>query len=197
MALSLITDRTAGEVARLQVLRSKINETGWTSLTNTEKAEWVTGRGAYNTTDLNRVGAAVSYLAELMRSYGYEVTVNPVTTWKPGDETTATDEFTQADAANYLTNLNTLNGVFASTTELPASLDRLTCEVANNIERLLLHLLKPRLSFCSSYYHCLVHTHGIGQHCGDAAALGAPVPDFLLKALQKTKDAAHQAGDKL
>lgn len=36
----------------------------------------------------------------------------------------------------------------------------------------------------------------LGSIAENAAAMGAPVPEFLLKALQKTKDAADQAGDK-
>ena len=37
----------------------------------------------------------------------------------------------------------------------------------------------------------------LGSIAENATAMGAPVPEFLLKALQKGKDAADQAGDKL
>lgn len=37
----------------------------------------------------------------------------------------------------------------------------------------------------------------LGSIAENAAAMGAPVPEFLLKALQKTKDAADEVGDKL
>lgn len=37
----------------------------------------------------------------------------------------------------------------------------------------------------------------LGSIAENAAAMGAPVPPFLLKMLQKGKDAADQAGDKL
>lgn len=36
----------------------------------------------------------------------------------------------------------------------------------------------------------------LGSVAENAAAMGAPVPDFLKKILQKTKDAANEAGDK-
>ena len=36
----------------------------------------------------------------------------------------------------------------------------------------------------------------LGSIAENAAAMGAPVPEFLLKALQKTKDAADDVGDK-
>jgi len=37
----------------------------------------------------------------------------------------------------------------------------------------------------------------LGSIAENAAAMGAPVPEFLLKALQKTKDAADDVGGKL
>ena len=62
---TLIFDRTQADVDRVYALKQKILTGGLTSLTAEEKAEYMGGmRGAYNATDLNRVGQAVSYLAD-------------------------------------------------------------------------------------------------------------------------------------
>ena len=58
--LNLITDRTQADVDRVQYLAS----VGWENMTDAEKAEWSTPlKGAYNASDLNRVGAAVTYIS--------------------------------------------------------------------------------------------------------------------------------------
>ena len=57
---TLITDRTAADVARVEELATK----GFAAMTADERAEWLGGmKGAYNASDLNRVGAALNYLA--------------------------------------------------------------------------------------------------------------------------------------
>ena len=160
MPLSLITDRTAADVARIKAIKAKLNATGWGSLSAEEQAEWIAGRGCYNATDLNRVGAAMAYLAALIRSYGYSVTVSPVTTWKPGDEANQTDEFKAADAAAFLTDLSTLKAAFYGTTEIPSTLDRLTYQGANNIESLLLEIENYIARMVQTFVPCGAATCG-------------------------------------
>lgn len=126
-----VTDRTQADVNRAKALNAK----GWEAMTEAERTEWLGGlKGAYNASDLNRVGHNVAYLAEVLGSYGYMVLVEPKTDW------TAEDIPTQAQMATYLSNVQTLKDEFYGTTDLPETMDKLTAEGANNIERLLLEI---------------------------------------------------------
>lgn len=61
----LIYDRTQADVDRVYELKGKILAGGLSALTDAEKTEYMAGmKGAYNYTDLNRVGQAVSYIAQ-------------------------------------------------------------------------------------------------------------------------------------
>lgn len=67
---TLITDRTAADAARVKALTAN----GWAGMTEAERAEWLTDlKGAYNASDMNRVSAAVDYLAERLHELGYSV----------------------------------------------------------------------------------------------------------------------------
>lgn len=66
---NLIYDRTAADVQRVHDFRNRILAGGITALTASERAEYLAGmKGAYNASDLNRVGEAVQYLADRMVS---------------------------------------------------------------------------------------------------------------------------------
>lgn len=67
---TLITDRTAADVVAVSELVSKIKAG---TATDAEIAAFNTAamKGAYNYTDLNRVTAAMEYLDETLRKYGY------------------------------------------------------------------------------------------------------------------------------
>lgn len=69
---TLITDRTAADVARVHELAVK----GYAGMTVAELAEWLAGmKGAYNAVDLNRVGTALNYLRDrLTGGYGRDIT---------------------------------------------------------------------------------------------------------------------------
>ena len=90
--------------------------------------------GHYNATDLNRVGEAVQYVADLLNGYGYLVAVTPKTDWAISDIPRA------ADMTQYIADLNTLKNAFYGTTELPDSMNSLAVTAANNIEKLLLEI---------------------------------------------------------
>ena len=100
----------------------------------------VIGRGAgtyYNASDLNRVGAAVQYVAERFTAQGYAVTVSPKTDWLESDIPTA------SELETYRQNIATLRGqiaVMPTTPEAPDSMAGLTYTEANSIERILLDL---------------------------------------------------------
>ena len=111
--LTLITDRTAEDVANK------------------------TAKGFYNASDLNRVGAAVQYVAERFAAQGYAVAVNPKTDWLASDIPTA------SELETYRQNIATLRALLAvmpTTPEAPDSMAGLTYTEANSIEQILLDL---------------------------------------------------------
>lgn len=82
--LTLITDRTAADVAEAKRLRDKL--IAGEALTDEESARYFAGlRGAYNASDMNRVGAAVRYVAERLNAEGYGAYVSPKTDWQMED----------------------------------------------------------------------------------------------------------------
>ena len=100
----------------------------------------VTDRGAgtyYNASDLNRVGAAVQYVAERFTAQGYAVAVSPKTDWLVSDIPTASEleTYRQNIAA-----LRALLAVMPTTPETPDSMAGLTYTEANDIEQILLDL---------------------------------------------------------
>ena len=111
--LTLITDRTAEDVANK------------------------TAKGFYNASDLNRVGAAVQYVAERFTAQGYAVTVSPKTDWLASDIPTA------SELETYRQNIATLRALIAvmkSTPETPETMRFLDYIKANDIEQILLDL---------------------------------------------------------
>lgn len=130
--LHLITDRTEADVTRARYLKSLWAGGAWTG-TDAELAEWQSGlRGTYNASDLNRVGAACNYVAARLNDNGYNVTVDAKINW------TMEDIPRTNDMVAYLGNVETLRNVLSiPTPELPANMDELTVEGANDIERVL------------------------------------------------------------
>ena len=156
---TLIFDRTQADVDRVYALKQKILTGGLTSLTAEEKAEYMGGmRGAYNATDLNRVGQAVSYLANRftdlpgeLEAYReekgvaddelYHVPYDPSTVVvSPKQNWTVTDIPTNSQVQTYLNNLLVLRRQLvlpADAPMVPTSLNNLTFDTANQIEYLL------------------------------------------------------------
>lgn len=113
LRLDLITDRTRADVE---------NETD---------------KGFYNASDLNRVGAAVEYIAGRFAALGYDCPVTVKKDWLTSDAPTA------SQLETYRQNIVTLRGriaVMQSTPEAPASMAGLNYVNANNIEQILLDL---------------------------------------------------------
>jgi hypothetical protein len=103
--------------------------------------------GYYNTTDLNRVGEAVQYVADLLNGYGYAVSVSPKVDWQISDIPRI------ADMAVYLADLEALKAAFYGTVTLPGSMDNLTPETANNIERLLCEIEQNIHNMTEAWYY--------------------------------------------
>ena len=82
--LTLITDRTAADVAEAKRLRDKL--IAGEALTDEESARYFAGlRGCYNASAMNRVGAAVRYVADRLNAEGYGAYVEPKTDWQMED----------------------------------------------------------------------------------------------------------------
>ena len=128
--LYMITDRTVMDFMRWLELRNK----GYANMTEDERAEWDSGmKGAYNVGDLNRVGAAVQYVADRLVSYGYQVSVNPKTDWAEGDIPT------QAEMLAYIDDIEKVKSVLkvANAPDLPQDGTRLNYDEANALEKVL------------------------------------------------------------
>lgn len=108
---TLITDRTAADVAQQ------------------------TDKGFYNASDLNRVGAAVEYLAGLFTALGYVCPVSVRKDWRVSDAPTA------GQLEVYRQNIATLRAqlpMLYGTPETPKRMAALGYAEANDIERILL-----------------------------------------------------------
>lgn len=130
--INLIYDRTSGDVVRVEALRKKVkNRTASTA----EMSEWLSSlKGAYNYTDLNRVGDAINYLANLLNSYAYYNNIKAKNDWKIGDKPN------HEQMEKYLNDLKQLKEtffVFQSSPQIPNDMVSLTYEEANNIEKLI------------------------------------------------------------
>ena len=131
--MQLITDRVRADVDRVAALAGRVSAG---TATDAEKTEWATDlKGAYNVSDLNRVGAAVAYVAGRLNGYGYYVSVSPKQDWTPNDIPTA------GQMATYIQDVAALRGAIAvmdRTPPTPDSASGLTWQEANNIEQILL-----------------------------------------------------------
>lgn len=181
--LNLITDRTNADVAKVQRYASL----GFDSLTEEERAELAAGlKGAYNAADLNRVEAAVNYLAELLRSvpqdlkdYGASIDVawdaffdtpydpddyilQTHTAWK------VTDIPSVAEMQRYLGNVVLLrNALDYATDELPSSMERLNYKGANAIEQALVELDVAIAAFTASTKQWMDNTAAAWHYSGE------------------------------
>lgn len=141
------------DVDKLQALYNKIKAGyDWNDFTDEEKDYWSgTIKGAYNASDLNRVGEAVLYLQGVITGYGISVTVFPKTDWTEGDAPTSEEQQT------YLDNVAAIRSVLfvpQTTPEVPMTMDGFTYTQANNIEKILVNVSKLLDSIPATFRHC-------------------------------------------
>lgn len=129
---TLIYDRTQDDVTTLMITISRINAN---IATDAEIEEYLSGfKGAYNASDLNRVGNAVNYLSQILTNCGYAANVDAKTSWSISDIPTSDD------GVEYLGNVGKIMGVLSlpdSTPPLPSSTQSLNYSQANDIEEIL------------------------------------------------------------
>lgn len=147
---TLVTDRTQADVGRAEYLNSLWVQHVWTG-TPEELAEWEAGaKGAYNVTDLNRVNAAVEYLAGVFTSYGYTVSLQATPTWAIGEIPT------EEQMGAYLSNVAALRAVInmpVATPAVPADMALLTYIEANNIEQILVDINQLLLNAAAAWFY--------------------------------------------
>lgn len=145
--LNLITDRTKADVERVRHLAAK----GWANMTEEERNEWLDGlKGAYNTTDLNRVGAAVEYVVGRFGELGYVVSCEVKKNW---EQSNFPDEAQTENYLNSISYVRSLVPVFKTTPEVPEDMSGLTYVEANNIEKILLDVNKIADNITASWYY--------------------------------------------
>lgn len=143
---NLITDRVKADVDRVKKLSGK----RLSGMSDSEKEEYLAGmKGAYNAFDLNRVGAAVNYLAERLANYGYLVSVDPKIDWMMGDLPTPTEMEHYLDQVRIIKN-SIVN--LPTTPALPLDMQGLTYEEANAIEQILIDV--DKVITLSELTHC-------------------------------------------
>ena len=129
--VTLVTDRTQADVERVKALAAK----GFAAMTAAEQAEWLTGmKGAYNASDLNRVGTALNYLAGRLGPI-----CGKIITWTAKTDWDVTDIATASQAETYRQQIQDIRDALAYPAGTPDApqLGRLTYTDANDIERIL------------------------------------------------------------
>lgn len=148
----LITDRTQADVEKIKQLKQKIMQGGGiNTLTEEEKQDYFATvvKGAYNYTDLNRIGEACAYLYRILKEQGYSSWgyVPLKTDW------TVEDIPNKNDMETYINTLAALKNVFQNNNEIPQSMRFLDFNGANNIEKMLIEVKRIYDLLFPSYFY--------------------------------------------
>lgn len=144
--IRLITDRTARDVEELKSQLRRFAE--WT---DEEKREFYQARhlGAYNHTDMNRVGLAAEYIAAQLTERGYITDVDGKQNW------TMADIPTKSQTARYLADITSIKAVLPCIPySPPKDMERFTFDQANDIEAVLVQADALRPLMDRSYIVC-------------------------------------------
>lgn len=146
--IRLITDRTKADVDALNAIYER-PMAKWTE----DELKWFNEaiqRGAYNDTDMNRVGIAVRFLAEELRRRGYAPNVQPKTDWTMADAPTLSQGETYRKNVETIRDAQGLESLKAW--PLPRTLRNLNTEGANALEKALVETDKvfPRYTAWTS-----------------------------------------------
>lgn len=147
MSLSLITDRTPADYTEWL----ELSRIPWAAMTDDQKTKWsVPMKGAYNYTDLNRVGAAMLTLQALFASYGYSVSVDVRTDWTAGEWPSKAEMDAYAQSVQ---NIRAALTVAETTPAAPDSMDDGTVTIWNNIEQILLDVEDLLNRIAAAWYY--------------------------------------------
>lgn len=145
---TLITDRTFSDVSRTQSLAAHIKAG---TATAEELSEYLAStKGAYNASDLNRVGAVCAYIYAMFQRYGYDAPgyTELRTDWEKEDIPT------EAGLVEYLSTVEALQNVLPTPGDLPESMAGLNVDGANEIERILFETHKLLIQMVYSMHRC-------------------------------------------
>ena len=147
---TLIYDRTAADIARWLDLRNK----GYAKMTDSERAEWDAGmKGAYNATDLNRVGSALNYIRDRLADARYmqKTLFTAKTDWVAGDIPTPKE---LEDYLGFVSAIREALAQFATTPATPTYTGGLDYQEANAIEKILVDVDQLITNAIASRYYC-------------------------------------------
>ena len=131
--LHLVTDRTLADVESVKKLAEAI-KSGVATEEQVQEYLNVHQKGAYTFEDLNRVEAAVVYVAERLKEFGYGTSISPTETW------TMEHKPNKADFDRYLWNIAQIRSaitVFRTTPTAPDSMVGFDVNKANALEQIL------------------------------------------------------------
>lgn len=131
--LHLITDRTLVDVESVKNLAEAIKN-GVATEEQVQEYLNVHQKGAYTYEDLNRVEAAVGYVANRLKEFGYLSSIPVTQSW------TVADKPNVSDFARYFGNVRTLRNavtVWGSTPETPNDVAGFDYSKANALEQIL------------------------------------------------------------
>ena len=131
--IDLITDRSPADVTAVRELAEAI-KTGTATEEQVQSYLNEIQKGAYTYRDLNRVEAAVSYIASRLKAFGYTLFLQTVETWTAGDKPN------KEDFDRYLGNIAQLRSVISvwrDTPEAPNSIAGFDVNKANALEQIL------------------------------------------------------------
>lgn len=113
-----------------------------------------TKKGFYNYDDLNRVEEWCGYLADVLKSYNYHAHVNLKTNWNEKDFPTA------IEMERIRNNVDIVKKAYTAFTEIPANLDYMTIDKANDIERILFEIDYILAGMENNFIYCGVSNCG-------------------------------------
>ena len=149
MTLNMVTDRTSADVERWRTLQQK----GYAAMTADEKAEWISGtmKGAYNASDMNRVGVALNYLRDALADEEFmpRDAFTAKTDWKESDIPTVND---LTRYLSYVESVRSATIHFAETPRTPVNTRALNYRDANDIEKILLSSERILHNMCAAWF---------------------------------------------
>lgn len=104
-------------------------------------------KGAYNYTDLNRIEQWCEYIESQLNLYNYNVSITTKTDWSMSDFPT------KAEMKRIRDNVEKLKEAFIAFTNVPDSLEKMTYQKANDLEKVLHELDTLINNMIASFYY--------------------------------------------
>lgn len=150
---NMVFDRTQADVDALISIMTKANAEGFDALT-VEELDFikVAQKGAYNAEDINRVVSAFATLVSDLAAEGYPVTLAGTIPTK-----SASGLLLDTEGEIYLQNVEIIRSalpVFDDTPPTPSTMNNLTFQKANDIEKILYDVSVAIQNMIDAYFFC-------------------------------------------